>query len=90
MKSSFETEMVARPSEQRIATWISSTEPHGPEPCQRLVIGDPPGSLLRPRSSPHAHPKEHGMQLGAFSISLAVSFIALDPDGNPVLVDQHV
>jgi hypothetical protein len=45
------------------------------------------------------------MQLGAFSISLAVkdlaasrafyattgpaSFMAIDPDGNPVLVDQH-
>ena len=29
------------------------------------------------------------MKLGAFSISLA-SFIAIDPDGNPILVDQHV
>lgn len=45
------------------------------------------------------------MELGAFSISLAVkdleasrtfyaagpaSFMAVDPDGNPILVDQHV
>jgi len=40
------------------------------------------------------------MELGTFSISLAVkdiegttgpaSFIAVDPDGNPILVDQHV
>ena len=38
------------------------------------------------------------MELGAFSISLAVkeatagpaSFMAIDPDGNPILVDQHV
>ena len=32
------------------------------------------------------------MELGAFSISLAVkaSFVAVDPDGNPILVDQHV
>jgi len=32
------------------------------------------------------------MQLGAFSISLTgpASFLAIDPDGNPILVDQHV
>jgi hypothetical protein len=34
------------------------------------------------------------MQLGAFSISLGTtgpgSFVVLDPDGNPVLFDQHV
>lgn len=39
------------------------------------------------------------MDLGTFSVSLAVkdleasrpaSFIAVDPDGNPVLVDPHL
>jgi len=32
------------------------------------------------------------MELGAFSISLAgpASFIAVDPDENPILADQHV
>lgn len=40
------------------------------------------------------------MKLGAFSVSLAVSdlgvdsgpgsFVVVDPDGNPVLIDQHV
>jgi hypothetical protein len=43
------------------------------------------------------------MELGAFSVSLTVkdieadetsqgpaSFMLLDPDGNPILVDQHV
>jgi hypothetical protein len=31
------------------------------------------------------------MNLGAFSISLAVgSFVTADPDGNPILFDQHV
>ena len=40
------------------------------------------------------------MELGAFSISLAVkdiaaskaraSFVAVDPDGNTILIDQHV
>lgn len=29
------------------------------------------------------------MQLGAFSISPAY-FVAVDPDGNPILVDQHI
>ena len=38
------------------------------------------------------------MELGALSVSLAVkdletgpaSFVAVDPDGNAILVDQHV
>jgi len=29
------------------------------------------------------------MELGAFSMGPA-SFMLLDPDGNPILVDQHV
>jgi hypothetical protein len=30
------------------------------------------------------------MELGAFSVSLSVKDIAVDHDGNPVLVGQHV
>lgn len=39
---------------------------------------------------------EHSMDLGAFSNEAdeasagPASFVAVDPDGNPVLVDQHV
>ena len=48
---------------------------------------------------PYPFSTERNMELGTFSVSLAMndeattgpaSFVALDPDGNPILVDQHV
>jgi catechol 2,3-dioxygenase-like lactoylglutathione lyase family enzyme len=59
----------------RIATRISSTEQPGARRVNALSSGDGPGTLPRRDPVLHAHSKEHGMQLGAFSISLAVKNI---------------